>query len=147
MRQKNPNFFGKKEEKKSNDLGRCLKRGQESGNVNASNRDLSTFPEDLCKFSELRLLDNWWDAMPLLKIDIANNQISQLPDQLATQAELQNLNMMNNQLRDLPASLFTLKNLKLIDFSSNLLENLPPSIGECTSLVRRIYFLYLLTNM
>lgn len=40
------------------------------------------FPADLCKFSELRLIDNFWEAFDLSKIDLSNNEIVSIPDEI-----------------------------------------------------------------
>ena len=44
-----------------------------------------TFPIDLCKFQELQLIENWWEANPLIKVDLSNNEIDSIPEELATQ--------------------------------------------------------------
>ena len=40
---------------------------------------------DLCKFQELQLIENWWEANPLVKVDLSNNEIDSIPEDLATQ--------------------------------------------------------------
>jgi hypothetical protein len=85
---RNPQFFGKKSdgnEKTGQNISSSLKRAQQSGNLNLSNKGMDKFPEEVCVFNELRLIDNWWDAMPLLKIDCSNNELTQIPQQLSAQ--------------------------------------------------------------
>ena len=37
---------------------------------------------DLCNFNELRLIDNFWEAFDLTKVDLSNNEIDQIPEEI-----------------------------------------------------------------
>ena len=40
---------------------------------------------DICKFEELKLIENWWESCDLTKIDLSNNEIPEVPDEIASQ--------------------------------------------------------------
>ena len=63
----------------------ALKRAQQTGTLSLQGKGLTTFPMDLCKFQELQLIENWWEANPLVKVDLSNNEIDSIPEELATQ--------------------------------------------------------------
>ena len=46
-------------------------------------KGLAAFPMDLCKIHELQLCENWWDANPLVKVDLSNNEIDSIPEEIA----------------------------------------------------------------
>jgi hypothetical protein len=41
-------------------------------------------PKELLNFSELEMGDNFWDSFDLVKIDLSNNQIDEIPNELGT---------------------------------------------------------------
>ncbi|CAI2384285.1 unnamed protein product [Moneuplotes crassus] len=112
----------------------ALKRAKTTGSLNLQGRGLSVFPEDICKFSDLRLLDNWWESYELTKLDMANNSIASIPSELSTQEQLFYLNFNSNLLEEVPGEIFSLV-LKFFDASHNKLKILPDMIGSCNSLV------------
>jgi Leucine-rich repeat (LRR) protein len=68
--------------------------------------------------------------------------ITDIPEEIATQAALTHVNFNSNKLTNLPASLFTLKNLKFLDISNNEIGTkkvagscLSEAIAGATSLV------------
>lgn len=61
----------------------ALTRAKQNGALNLQGKGLTTFPEEICQFSELRLGENWWDCFELCKIDISNNLIEEIPGNLA----------------------------------------------------------------
>ena len=65
--------------------------------------------------------ENWWDGYDLTKIDVSNNEISEIPEELAKQEFVNHLNLNTNFLKKLPNSLFTMKSLKFLDISYNKL--------------------------
>ena len=62
-----------------------MKRAQQTGTLNLQSKGLQAFPADLCNFSELRLIDNFWEAYDLNKIDLSNNEIESIPEEIGTQ--------------------------------------------------------------
>jgi len=63
----------------------ALKRAQQSGTLSLQGKGLKTFPMDICKFNELRLIENFWEAYDLVKLDLSNNEIEAVPDEIAAQ--------------------------------------------------------------
>ena len=112
----------------------ALKRAKTTGTLNLQGRGLSEFPEDICKFSDLRLLDNWWESYELTKLDMSNNQLQNIPGELSTQEQLQYLNFNSNELDNISGEVFALA-LKFFDASNNKLTLLPDMLGSCVSLV------------
>ena len=48
-------------------------------------RELTTFPAEIINFQELKLIENWWEAYQLSKMDLSNNQIPEIPEEIAKQ--------------------------------------------------------------
>jgi hypothetical protein len=40
---------------------------------------------DICKFEELKVIDNWWESCDLSKVDLSNNEIPEVPEEFGTQ--------------------------------------------------------------
>ena len=132
---KNANFFkGGGVQETGPNITAALKRAKTTGSLNLQNRDLKAFPEEICRFEELKVIDNWWESFDLTKLDISNNQIPSIPEELVQQEQLNNINANSNLLETLPASLFTLA-LKFLDVSNNRLASLPDALTSCPSLV------------
>jgi internalin A len=77
----------------------------------------------LCNFAELDIIEKAWEGFYLTKIDLSNNLIPEVPEELATQVDIQHINLNTNELTSIPASLFTLENLKFLDISHNKIGN------------------------
>lgn len=112
----------------------ALKRAKTTGTLNLQSRGLETFPEDICNFSDLKIIDNWWESYELTKIDLSNNQIKTIPKEINTQEQIQHLNFNSNLLERIPGEVFSLV-LKFFDASNNKLTSLPDMLGSCTSMV------------
>jgi len=81
---KNADFWAKsKAPPTTKNVENKLKMAQKSGNLNLVSMSLTTFPEEINKFQELKLIDNWWEAQPILKLDCSNNLLESLPANLA----------------------------------------------------------------
>ena len=65
------------------------------------------------------MIENWWEGVPLTKVDLSNNEIPSVPEEIATQEEIAWLNLSNNKLPSVPNALFSLKLLKFLDLSYN----------------------------
>ena len=53
-------------------------------------KGLTTFPMEICNFNELRLIDNFWEAYDLAKVDLSNNEIESIPEEIVNQEVSQN---------------------------------------------------------
>ena len=40
---------------------------------------------EICNFHELKLIENFWEAYDLTKLDLSNNEIPSIPEEIATQ--------------------------------------------------------------
>ena len=63
----------------------CLKRAQQTGTLNMQSKGLQTFPMEVCNLHELKLIDNFWEAYELTKVDMSNNEIDSIPEEIANQ--------------------------------------------------------------
>ena len=63
----------------------CLKRAQQTGTLNMQSKGLQTFPVEVCNLHELKLIDNFWEAYELTKVDMSNNEIDSIPEEIANQ--------------------------------------------------------------
>lgn len=52
-----------------------LKKARRNGQLMLVGLELKQFPMDICNFSELTFDDNWWELVPLSKVDLSNNEI------------------------------------------------------------------------
>ena len=100
-------------------LDAALTRAKNTGNLTISDRQLKNFPDEILKFEDLQVIENWWEGMPLTKIDLTNNEIPSIPEEIATQEEIGWFNISNNKLQSLPTALFSLKMIKFLDVSYN----------------------------
>eukprot|EP00353_Schmidingerella_taraikaensis_P008550 CAMPEP_0185575716 /NCGR_PEP_ID=MMETSP0434-20130131/6828_1 /TAXON_ID=626734 ORGANISM="Favella taraikaensis, Strain Fe Narragansett Bay" /NCGR_SAMPLE_ID=MMETSP0434 /ASSEMBLY_ACC=CAM_ASM_000379 /LENGTH=204 /DNA_ID=CAMNT_0028192665 /DNA_START=63 /DNA_END=678 /DNA_ORIENTATION=+ len=120
----------------------ALKRAQQTGNLNLQGKGLKAFPSDICNFNELRLIDNFWEAYDLQKVDLSNNEIESIPEEIVNQETVVSFNFNTNKLAVVPNGLFALPTLKFLDLSHNILGTkavpnsyLSEAIGQCQSLV------------
>ena len=65
-------------------LDAALTRAKNSGNLTISDKQLKNFPDEILKFEDLQVLENWWEGMPLTKIDLTNNEIPSIPEEIAS---------------------------------------------------------------
>jgi Leucine-rich repeat (LRR) protein len=66
--------------------------------LNLIGLDLKDFPLDIANFSNLTFDDNWWDLLPLSKLDLSNNEISSIDENIANEKDLSSIRMQNNKL-------------------------------------------------
>ena len=97
----------------------ALKRAKQTGVLTLTDKQLKLFPEEILKFQDLQVIENWWEGVPLTKVDLSNNEIPSVPEEIATQEEIAWLNLSNNKLPSVPNALFSLKLLKFLDLSYN----------------------------
>eukprot|EP00347_Sterkiella_histriomuscorum_P016750 403351997 len=107
-----------------------------------SNQSLRSIDLRNNKINEEGLIPELFQLTNLWKLQLDNNQISQIPDQLHNMTGLRHLTLSQNQLSILPESLFQLKNLEKLDLSQNKFTNLQSQISQITSLK----YLYLQGN-
>ena len=89
--------------------------------VDLSNNKLVEFPESVI-------------TVQLYSLDLASNQISQLPKSFGSLTSLDHLNLSDNQLRRIPKSIGKLKKLQYLILDCNDLTVIPNSISDLSSL-------------
>lgn len=66
----------------------------------------------------------------LQKLDLAKNNLTQMPSEIVSLAKLQSLSLADNHLTSLPSEIDTLTALESLDVSNNNLQDLPDSLGN-----------------
>jgi hypothetical protein len=84
----NPNFMKKQggapTATGNKQLEQALTRAKQTGNLTVCDRALKAFPDEILKFEDLQVIENWWEGCPLTKIDLSNNEIPSVPEEVAT---------------------------------------------------------------
>ncbi|MHA2053620.1 MAG: leucine-rich repeat domain-containing protein [Candidatus Hodarchaeales archaeon] len=70
----------------------------------------------------------------LIKLDLRDQQLKDLPGAIEIFTHLKELRLQNNKLTQLPETIGNLKQLKILDLDRNSLTSLPDSIGELHAL-------------
>jgi len=83
MKKKNTGFFDKTPAVASVSLTNRLKQAQKTGFLNLTGLSLNMLPVELNNFQELKLIENWWEAYPLLKLDCSNNLFENIPPEIS----------------------------------------------------------------
>lgn len=68
------------------------------------------------------------------KVDLSFSQLKELPAEIGSLSQLEELHLRNNELTSLPDELGSLTRLEELDLRSNRLTTLPPAIAGLTSL-------------
>lgn len=92
--------------------------------------------------NKLRQMPNIWKMTNLRVLNIANNQLTVLPEDIGRLTHLETLAAYNNKLTQLPASIGRLANLQLVSLQANQLEQLPEELGK----LRKLQSLFLNNN-
>ena len=122
-------------------LEQALLQAKKSGFFSYPNHAIPVFPQEILSFPTLELPSmSWWEASPLIRIDLSNNLLETLPAELISQnPDLQNIRVQNNRLLYIPDEFFVKEVLlKSIDFSNNQIKSLPKRIFFCKALVELV---------
>jgi Leucine-rich repeat (LRR) protein len=85
----------------------------------------------------LKDLDNWTDLSVIpnvIKLNISNNKLTEIPLKVFKLINLQELVCYNNTLSNLPCEIQQLVNLKILICTDNKLKKLPKEIGQLINL-------------
>ncbi|MFW9991605.1 MAG: leucine-rich repeat domain-containing protein [Candidatus Odinarchaeota archaeon] len=106
--------------------------------------NMTVIPEAIGKMEDLRVLalsGNKLTTLPesvanleLRRLNLSDNQFTEISAVIFKIESLRVLNLANNQLRRIPSKLSLLKNLLTLDLSGNQLNEIPDFIGDMTNL-------------
>ena len=151
-------------EGKSGDIPYALlKAARSSGQLNLSNRSLTEIPEKVWKINidvpeeakNVALGNNderWWDQVDLVKLILASNKLSNIPEdikhlpaltvldahdnqietlseEIGELRELTRFNLSHNKLSVFPKKFVDIATLKVLLLNGNLIEKLPEDFG------------------
>ncbi|OAA60984.1 adenylate cyclase [Niveomyces insectorum RCEF 264] len=114
--------------------------------INFSNNEARKVPPSLGRANRLTFLDisnnrveslehaELEDITGVLKLNLANNRLKQLPTYFHAYHALRSLNISSNFLDKIPGFLCTLETLVDLDLSFNLISSLPDAIGQLANL-------------
>ena len=96
-------------------------------------------PAEVCYLHDIRHrteAEKFWDNVDLKFLDVAMNNLEELPCDIDKLDHLERLIARRNQIRGLPVQLCNLgTTLVYLDFKSNALESIPVEIGKLYNLV------------
>ncbi|KAK3090844.1 hypothetical protein FSP39_015117 [Pinctada imbricata] len=109
-----------------------LKQARKSGQLNLSQRNLSTVPDTVWRLNidvpeEARTVsldnteDRWWEQTELTKLILASNLLTELSEDISNFPALTVLDVHDNRLESLPDNLKTLENLVKLDIRTHSL--------------------------
>lgn len=111
-----------------------------------SGNGFTTLPQEIAKFTsltELNLANNQLTELPVLLIaldqlvslDLAGNSLTGLPNLLSLPSSLKSLNLAHNGFSTLPTSMLHLSGLTELDLADNFLTALPPVFSQLNEMV------------
>lgn len=59
-----------------------LIKAKQTGVLIVQNRQLKLFPQEILRFQDLQVIENWWDGCELTKVDLSNNEIGDIPESI-----------------------------------------------------------------
>ncbi|CAG8971275.1 hypothetical protein HYALB_00001441 [Hymenoscyphus albidus] len=129
------------------EIERCLESGDET--IELSSRGLTTLSNatirPLATFT--RISEHGFSQLkPSLKVFLASNDLTNLPEELCKLESLSFLSLRNNVFRELPPAIGHLHNLKELNIANNRLRYLPFEILELFSTVSHLKDLRLHPN-
>lgn len=95
------------------------------------NQNLEHYPLELTDFPNYQVPgENWWDGSELVRIDMSQNKIEEIPEDVDQQVTVQGMNLMGNRIAAIPDTLFKMEALKVLDLSNNKIGALSEALGE-----------------
>ncbi|KAJ3178352.1 Leucine-rich repeat-containing protein 40 [Geranomyces variabilis] len=132
-------------EGRENTIKKIIAQSRASGRLNLSNQQLTTVPDAVFAAAEpearSKAVDfsfdrsddggaNWWEAVELLRLLLADNALNTLDPRIGTFTSLAILDVRNNQLTCLPEELGALEQLAVLNVSGNQLTELPDVLAR-----------------
>lgn len=88
----------------------AFKRAKQSGIFIVQNQNLTKYPPELCDFINYTAPgDDWWGGNDLVRVDVSQNKITDVPENINQQVTVQNMNLMGNLLKSVPDTLFKME--------------------------------------
>ena len=92
--------------------------------IDCSNQQLTSIPEDICKLVNLK------------RLYCQNNQLTSLPENIGNLSKLKFLDCSNNKINSFPDSIINLENLEYIDYENNPINDSTFKASASKSLVQ-----------
>ena len=116
-----------------------LKEARAVGKLNLSNRAMIRIPDDVFTMYDSQKVapdmsfdsepaENWWDALPLTRLILADNEISSIDTRIDMYTTLTYLDIRNNNLSELPEVIGELIKLQFLSIAGNQLTSLPDCV-------------------
>ena len=78
----------------------ALKRALETGGFNYVGQEATSFPDQLWHIDDVKIEDqNWWECNPIVKVDVSNNEIPEIPEGIVNLADLQLLRIWKKNIK------------------------------------------------
>ncbi len=92
-------------------------------------------------FADNKLVDlpEYLSNLPIIRLDLSGNLISNMPQSFANMKKLEQLVMTNNYFTKIPDAVLQMENLEVLMCGQNLLEDVPDGIGNLEN-IRRASF-------
>ena len=113
----------------------ALIQGRQSGHLKLQGRGLTALPKEVCDIGSVALPEGsaWWETRETLEtLNCSQNDISELPDDIASLDQLRELNCERNSLAVLPDAQVwqALESLVSLQLAHNQLAALPDGFGH-----------------
>lgn len=138
--------FGQQQQAGGNDIPYALLKGaRHNGQLNLSNRSLTSVPEKVWKINteipeEAKVAslgdsdERWWDQVELRKLILASNQLTEIPDDVKLLPALTVLDAHDNLIETLSEELGNLTELVKLHLSHNKISQFPSTFCNIASL-------------
>ncbi|XP_065834335.1 leucine-rich repeat-containing protein 40-like isoform X1 [Oscarella lobularis] len=121
-----------------------LRQARKSGQLNLSNRQLERVPQNVWHLNEIDAKERaaatamdanddaarWWEQVDLVKLILASNRLTELPDEIGRFPALHVLDVHDNRIASISREIGKLGELKKLNLSHNVLETLVDEMGS-----------------
>ena len=112
-----------------------LRSARASGALVLAGRGLRALPPAVWSPPALDADEKWWECCDLVKLDVAHNELEDIPNEVAAALTLlETVIASHNRLAKLPANIDALGSLRVLNVSSNALAALPEALASIATL-------------